>query len=133
MPEALLKLKVSEVMNRSPVCFCTTDSIARALSIMVENPFNSFPLLDDKQMLLGIVSQSQIYDGLKDGAITRESPAAHLTPTTIATIHGDTLVADGLETLMRSGRNKCLVVDQSGKLQGVLTPIDLLARQQALK
>jgi NADH dehydrogenase len=34
MPEALLKLKVSEVMNRAPVCFCTTDSIARALSII---------------------------------------------------------------------------------------------------
>jgi predicted transcriptional regulator len=75
-------------------------------------------------------SQSQIYDALKDGAITRESPAGNLTPAAIATIHEDTLIADGLETLMRSGRNKCLVIDQSGKLQGVLTPIDLLARQQ---
>jgi CBS domain containing-hemolysin-like protein len=33
---------------------------------------------------------------------------------------------------MRSGRNKCLVVDDSGKLQGVLTPIDVLARREAM-
>jgi NADH dehydrogenase len=128
IPEAVLKLKVSEVMNRTPICFRTTDTIAQALSIMVEHPFNSFPMLDAKDTLLGIVTQSQIYDALKDGAITRESTAGKLIPSAIPTIQAGTLIADGLETLMRSGRNKCLVIDPAGKLQGVLTPIDLLAR-----
>jgi NADH dehydrogenase len=132
LPAALLKLKVSDVMTRTPICFRTTDTIARALSIMVEHPFNSFPLLDAGGKLMGIVTQSQIYDALKDGTLTREGTTDKLTPSAIPTIHGETLIADALETLMRSGRNKCLVIDQAGKLQGVLTPIDLLARQEAL-
>jgi hypothetical protein len=32
---------------------------------------------------------------------------------------------------MRSGRNKCLVTDAAGKLCGVLTPIDVMARSEA--
>jgi len=130
VPEAVLKQKICDVMARTPVCFRTTDTISQALAIMVEHPFNSFPLLDAKGMLLGVVTQAQVYDGLKDGAITRESTADKLTPLAIPTIHGETLICDGLETLMRSGRNKCLVIDQEGKLQGVLTPIDLLAREE---
>jgi hypothetical protein len=31
---------------------------------------------------------------------------------------------------MRSGRNKCLVIDDTGKLKGVLTPIDLMAKRE---
>jgi NADH dehydrogenase len=132
VPPEILKLKVCDVMARTPIYFRTTDTIAEALSTMVEHPFNSFPLLDPQDKLLGIVTQAQVYDALKDGAVTRESTADKLTPSAIPTIHSDTVIADGLETLMRSGRNKCLVIDEAGKLQGVLTPIDLLARRESL-
>jgi len=126
--EAVLKLKVSEVMTGTPIFFRTTGTIAQALATMVEHPFNSFPLVDGQETLLGIITQGQVYDALKDGAITRESTMDKLTPCAIPTIHADTLVNDALETLMRSGRNKLLVIDPGGKLQGVLTPIDLLGR-----
>jgi hypothetical protein len=33
---------------------------------------------------------------------------------------------------MRSSRNKLLVTDLAGKLQGVLTPIDLLAHRDSV-
>ncbi|MGA3171655.1 MAG: FAD-dependent oxidoreductase [Chthoniobacteraceae bacterium] len=126
VPDALLKMKVSEVMAKNPVFFRTTETIGNALATMVEHPFNSFPLLDANDKLLGIVTQPQVYDALKDGDITNQSTMDKLTPLSIPTIHADTLVTDALETLMRSGRNKLLVVDPAGKLQGVLTPIDLL-------
>jgi NADH dehydrogenase len=128
IPEATLKLPVGEVMSKKPISFRTTDTIAEALATVVQHPFNSFPLLDEKDTLLGVITQSQIYDALKEGAVTRDCTIAKLTPGAIPTIQSATLIADGLETLMRSGRNKCLVIDSAGKLQGVLTPIDLLAR-----
>jgi NADH dehydrogenase len=128
IPEATLKLKVSEVMAKKAICFRTTDTIAQALATVVRHPFNSFPLLDGKDTLLGIITQTQIYDALKEGSVTRESTIDKLTPSAIPSIQAGALIADGLETLMRSGRNKCLVIDPAGKLQGVLTPIDLLAR-----
>jgi NADH dehydrogenase len=132
LPEAILKLKVSEVMAKTAISLCSTDTIAQALSTIVKHPFNSFPLLDEKGALLGIITQSQIYDALKDGAITRESTIAKLTPSAIPTVQAGTLISDALETLMRSSRNKCLVIDSAGKLQGVLTPVDLLARREAM-
>jgi NADH dehydrogenase len=128
IPESTLKLKVAEVMSKQAISLRTTDTIAQALATVVRHPFNSFPLLDEKETLLGIITQAQIYDALKEGAITRECTVAKLTPSAIPTLQAETLIGDGLETLMRSGRNKCLVIDPAGKLQGVLTPIDLLAR-----
>jgi NADH dehydrogenase len=128
VPAATLKLKVSDVMSKKAIFFRTTDTIGHALAIVVQHPFNSFPLVDAKEALLGIITQAQIYDALKDGGINRESTVDQLTPCAIPTIHGDISVNDGLETLMRSGRNKLLVVDGAGRLQGVLTPIDLLGR-----
>ena len=132
VPEAILKMQVGEVMTKTPISFRTTGTIAESLAVMVKHPFNSFPLLDEKDMLLGIITQAQIYDALKDGDITRESPTGKLKPGAIPTIHSDTVINDALETLMRSGRNKLLVVDGEGRLKGVLTPIDLLARREAL-
>jgi NADH:ubiquinone reductase (H+-translocating) len=129
VPQSLLNMKIRDVMSKSPVCFCTTDSIAKALSLIVAHPYNSFPLQDEKGTLLGVITQSHVYDALKDGAITRESTVEKLTPLAMPTVLGDTLVSDGIEKLMRSGRNKCLVVDESGKIQGILTPIDLLAHE----
>ena len=129
IPEATLKLPVAEVMSKKAICLRTTDTIAQALATVVRHPFNSFPLLDEKEALLGVITQAQIYDALKEGSLTRESVVAKLTPCAIPTIQAAMLIGDGLETLMRSGRNKCLVIDQAGKLQGVLTPIDLLARE----
>jgi NADH dehydrogenase len=132
VPEAVLKLQVADVMTKTPISFRTTGTIADALAIMVAHPFNSFPLLDEKDTLLGIITQAQVYDALKDGEITRESPTGKLPPCAIPTIHAETTINDALETLMRSGRNKLLVVDGAGRLKGVLTPIDLLARREAL-
>jgi len=133
VPEAILSMRVGDVMTKNPIFFRTTATIAESLSTMVEHPFNSFPLLDQQDMLLGIITQAQVYDALKDGEITRESATGNLKPCAIPTIRAETPINDALETLMRSDRNKLLVVDDAGRLQGVLTPIDLLARREALR
>jgi NADH dehydrogenase len=132
LPEVVLKLKVSELMSKQAVFLRSTDTIAQALATVVQHPFNSFPLIDAKDTLLGIITQAQIYDALKDGDISRESTLEKLAPSAIPTVHADTLVTDALETLMRSSRNKLLVTDLAGKLQGVLTPIDLLAHRESM-
>jgi len=130
VPPAVLTMKVSEVMTSTPIAFRTTGTIADSLALMTKHPFNSFPLLDAQDKLLGIITQSQVYDALKDGQITRESTMDKLPPCAIPTVHADMLITDSLETLMRSGRNKCLVIDDAGKLMGVLTPIDLMAKRE---
>ena len=65
---------------KHPSAFRTTGTIAEALAIMVKHPFNSFPVLDEKETLLGIITQSQVYDALKEGAITRESTMENYRP-----------------------------------------------------
>jgi NADH dehydrogenase len=132
IPEALLKLKVSEVMSGTPIFFRTTETIAQAVAMMVQHRFNSYPLLDEKDSLLGIINQSQVYDGLRDGEITRESTVAKLRPSSAPTVRPDSLVTDCIDTLMRTGGNRCLIVDEAGKLQGVLTTLDLIARREGV-
>jgi NADH dehydrogenase len=129
VPAEILQLKVSDLMSKKAISFRTTDTVAQALATVVQHPFNSFPLLDEKDAVLGVITQAQVYDALKEGAIDRDSTIGKLTPCAIPTIHGETLIADGLEALLRSGRNKLLVIDADGKLQGVMTPVDLLGRE----
>jgi NADH dehydrogenase len=129
VPPGVLSLKCCDVMSKTPIALRTTDTMAQALATVVQHPFNSFPLLDANEKLLGLITQSQIYDALKDGDLTRDSLVEKLAPCAIPTIQGATLIDDALETLMRSGRNKLLIADADGKLQGVLTPIDLLGHE----
>ena len=132
IPETLLKLKVSEVMTRTPTFFRTNETIAQAIAKMVQHRFNSYPVLDEKDTLLGVINQSEVYDALRDGEITRESTVDKLRPASIPTVRPDTLITDCIDTLMRTGRNRCLIVDEAGKLQGVLTTLDMIARREGV-
>lgn len=133
VPEAILKMKAGDIMTKAPVCFQQNQTVAEALALMVQHPFNSFPLLDAGGKLLGAINQTQLYDAMKDGAVDRKSTLEKMTPVQLPTIDTQRPIPEALEILMRSGRNKLLVVDATGKLAGVLTPIDLLARREALE
>jgi len=132
VPPALLKMTVGDVMSKNVVYLTQSQTVAEALAVMVEHPFNSFPLLDGNGKLLGAIQQTQVYDALKNG-LAREATLDKIAPSQLPTVRTDAPIPQAMETLMRSGRNKLLAVDAAGALKGILTPIDLLAQRQALE
>jgi NADH dehydrogenase len=123
------KLRVEEVMSKNPITLRPEQSVAEALKLVVEHPFNSFPLVGADGKLLGVLNQAQIYDAIENGDITPESPLSKLTPINLPTVLPQTPIPEAVERFLRSGKHKLLVVDESAKLCGILTPVDLLARR----
>lgn len=121
--------RVEEVMSKEPVSLHREHTIAEALKLVVKHPFNSFPLTDASGRAFGVISQNQIYDALKNGHVTPESTLEKLVPINLPTVLPGTPIPEAVERFLRSGRHKLLVVDESARLMGILTPVDLLARQ----
>ena len=123
-----LKLRaVREVMSKSMATLRAGMSIREALTLIARHPFNSFPLLDEEGRCAGVIGQTQIYDALQSGTITVDQTVSSLTPIPLPTIGAGASVAEAVECFCRNGRHKILVVDDENRLQGILTPVDLLA------
>lgn len=129
IPPAVRALRVEDVMSKTPVTLRADQTLAAALGIVAEHPYNSFPLLDPAGKTLGVISQNQIYDAIKNGEPAATGTLEKIAPLTLPTLLPQTPVSEALERFLRSGKHKLLVLDEAGKLCGILTPVDLLARR----
>ncbi len=127
VPAGVHDLRVEDVMTRRPVCLRPEMTVAEALQLVVKHPYNSFPILDPNGKPLGVISQGQLYDALKDGDALPTTALSELPPIQLPTVSNTSSVPEAVERFCRSGRHKLLVLDAEGKLSGVLTPIDLMA------
>ena len=66
------------------------------------------------------------FERLQDGSATLATTLENFPAARFATVSPQTSVHDVIERLCRSGEHKLLVVDEQNRLQGVLTPVDLL-------
>lgn len=57
----LLKLKISEIMSRDPITVYTTDTIAEAANLMLENKVSGLPVVEPTGKLVGIITESDIF------------------------------------------------------------------------
>lgn len=57
----LLKLKISEIMTRDPITVYTTDTIAEAANLMLENKVSGLPVVEPTGKLVGIITESDIF------------------------------------------------------------------------
>ncbi len=126
MPAEVRGKTVGDLMNREPVAMRGDQTLAQALALMVRHPYNSFPLVDEENRPLGVISQSDLYNALKSENITLQSRLSEITSSACATVNRDTSVPEAIERFYRSGRNKVLVLDENKALCGILTPIDLM-------
>ncbi len=127
MPPEIRDKTAGELMHPEPVAMRGEQTLADALTLMVKHPYNSFPLVDEKNHPLGVISQSDIYNALKSKEITLENHLSEIEPSACATVRRDTSVPEVIERFYRSGRHKVVVLDDDEALCGILTPIDLMA------
>ena len=59
--ELLSKLKVEEILSSDPITVYETDTIAAAANLMLENKISGLPVVDLDGVLLGIITESDIF------------------------------------------------------------------------
>jgi NADH dehydrogenase len=127
VPEAAKSMRAEQLMTRNVVTMQEEMTVADALKIMTQHPYNSYPLEAGGNGAIGFLTQDAIYEALKRGRVTQASTLREFTVLHAPTIHGDTSVPEAMERFYRSGSHKLLVTSDDGKLLGILSLVDLMA------
>ena len=57
----LAEIKVKEIMTKNPLTIHPDDTVERAAVIMLENKVSGLPVVDEKNELVGVITQSDIF------------------------------------------------------------------------
>ena len=121
---AILKHKGTEVTGVEP-----TDSIAAVAARLTEKRIGAVVVLDRAGQLLGIVSERDVVRSLaRSGAATLEMTAAQLMTRVLHTVEPSATVQQAM-TMMTANRVRHLPVMQDGRLAGMISIGDVVARR----
>jgi len=126
LDDATLDCPVDRLMKRSVDTLAPSMPLLDALALFRAKHHGSYPVVDDDGRLLGSVKRDALYDSIKIGELGDGKTVADLPREHLPTVRPSSKGREALEMLLRSGRNKLLVTDESDKLLGVLTVVDLM-------
>jgi CBS domain-containing membrane protein len=130
-------LTVDEFMSRNPVTLSRFDSLADARKLMAEKGFRHIPIVEDKNYLIGLVSQRNVLahgtnsqtflDQEELAKIESGTLLADIMVTDLVTITPSMNIADAAH-IIHNKKYGCLpVVDAEYRLQGIITDHDFVA------
>lgn len=61
---ALRQIKVYEVMSENPITITTETGLREAALLMIENKIGGLPVVDDQQRVVGIITESDMFEVL---------------------------------------------------------------------
>jgi CBS domain-containing protein len=129
---ALPPTTVQEVMTRTVLSVSPGQKFEELARLIVSHPMHHFPVLEDGY-LAGIVSERDILLRMAKKRPLRGTTVRELMTQTVLTVRAETSLSDAAGKML-AHRLHCLpVVDQDGKLCGILTSTDLLQAFQKLQ
>lgn len=129
---------VKEFMSGTPVSIEPDASVIAALDLMIEHGFRHLPVLDEGRRVIGIVAFSDLRAALpiplsllnpltsEQQHALRDTTVAEVMTDAPATAQTDTPLSEAVQALV-DHRISCLpLVDESGRLDGIITETDCL-------
>lgn len=118
---------ISQLMERKLYTLRPEMTVQEALRTTRDHPRSSYPVVDDGNKLLGMVTREEFYEFLKREQTRPTTPIKHIHFAKVPTVPDDTAVSEVMRCFMRTGSNKVLVVDADNRLEGIATVMDLMA------
>ncbi|QFT90220.1 Hypoxic response protein 1 [Bacillus sp. THAF10] len=122
---------VERIMKKNVLTLLPSDTVEQALLLMEEKSIRHIPIVNDKQQLVGIVSDRDIRNGLQAalyGNSAQEDmkqPLSRVMKTNLLTGHPLDFVEEVAATFY-DYKISCLPIIQDSKLVGIVTETDLL-------
>jgi CBS domain-containing protein len=129
---------VQEVMTREPTTVIGETTIKRAAEILTQHEISSLPVLDDSGRICGVVSEADLIRGAfvpdARGHMLPGEFGGRAKPTTVAevmtphalTAHESSDIADVADQMTSTGVKSLPVMDDSGRLVGIVSRSDLV-------
>ncbi|MBB5037924.1 FAD-dependent oxidoreductase [Prosthecobacter dejongeii] len=125
MPEATRQAIAADVMTRSIASLTAEQTVQDAVAEFQAHPHSTYPVTEDGKVI-GLLRRSIAYDWLKNHGLTCRDVLKSLPLTTPFCVRADMPVPELVQTLMRTGVSKAVVVDAENRLLGMVTVFDLL-------
>ena len=142
--ESLARLKaeggtVRDAMTAPAVTVGSTTPLREAAHLMHVRGFKRLPVVDEKGRLIGVLGRLDVLSAITAGHAQRTVPAPHRLPQehrTVAeimerdvpTVAETTALPDVVAKLLASEVKRVLVLDAGGRLAGIITDSDIVAR-----
>ncbi|HVX46742.1 MAG TPA: CBS domain-containing protein [Mycobacteriales bacterium] len=137
------KTRVKEIMNRNVVVADRDTTFKRLTELFAQHGVGAIPIIDPDQAVVGIVSETDLVGRTVDeehsgshrrfassrrrAAADPASTAGILMSAPVVTIWPDATLAEAARLMMRRHVTHLPVVDESGKLSGIVGRSDLLS------
>ncbi|AAL80445.1 inosine-5-monophosphate dehydrogenase [Pyrococcus furiosus DSM 3638] len=120
------KAKVRDVYKPAPVVK-PTDDLSHAAKLMLETDLRSLPVGENKAEIIGVISDLALLERVVAEEFGKRKVEEFMTKDVI-TLTPDDTVAKALATMRDHGISRIPVVDEEGKLEGLVTLHDLIIR-----
>ncbi|MDX1679173.1 MAG: FAD-dependent oxidoreductase, partial [Akkermansiaceae bacterium] len=108
-----------------------SDTLQEAFRLIKLESHSTFPVVDDERRFQGVVLKEDLYECIKTTGNRLDTQVAEMALRKFPVTFVDTPVPDVVETLLRGGTSKTVVLDGGRKLCGIITLIDLIADEQS--
>ena len=121
---AALSEPISTVAAKEVFSVRRDSTLAEALELMAEKRVGGLPVVDEEGRLWAIITERDVAKGLA-GRLTGVRVSELMTPEPI-TIRPEASVREAVETMMEHGFRRLPVVGPDGRLQGIITSMDVI-------
>ncbi|MGF1450972.1 MAG: FAD-dependent oxidoreductase [Opitutales bacterium] len=118
--------QVGDLMNRQVDSLNPAMTVGEALERMRQQRHGSYPVIDEDGKPRGALRRDDLFDYVKSHQGFEEIPLREIPLTHLPAIHQGKSGGELIELFLRSGRNKVLVVDDDGRLKGLVTMLDVV-------
>ena len=120
-------MKVLDIMTHTAVCCGPDTNVAAAVEMMWNRNCGMLPVVDPDGKLVGIVTDRDICIALGTrNQLAGSLPVREVATKTVHTCSPDEEIHVALQTMAENKVHRLPVVDQDGKIQGVLSMDDIL-------
>jgi CBS domain-containing protein len=117
--------KVHEVMTDRPRCVTSETPVSEAAQLMASDDIGSLPILDGEQLAGVVTDRDIVIRAIAKGKDPRSLPVGEVASRELVKVHAEQELSDALELMASEQVRRLPVVDDDGRLVGILTQADV--------
>lgn len=117
---------VSEVMTRNVVTLSPRHTFQEAIGLMANRPFRHFLVVEEDRQLVGVVSDRDLLRILARTPNWQKTTVGEVMREEAVTVRAETPLSFAVAKILKHRINCLPVVDEDGKMCGIVTSTDLL-------
>ncbi|MEM9159611.1 MAG: FAD-dependent oxidoreductase [Verrucomicrobiota bacterium] len=131
LPKELLAKTAGEVMRAQVHSLKQSHTLRYALDLIKLESHSTFPVVNENKEFQGVILKEDLYECIKssNGEDFLDTPISRIEVRKFPSILEGALVPEVVETLLRGGTSKIVVLNNENQLKGILTLIDLMSEE----